>query len=215
MKKILRSFVKRLNPKQVASLVFKNKRFLILLLILPFIINMPVQAQERPNLPEAKIEARPIDQRAEVLQAYLAQYNSPMQYQAHSFVEAADTYNLDWKLLPAIAGVESTFGKHIPGGFNAWGWGVYGTQAIYFSSWRDGIFTLAKGLREGYLNKGLNDPYSMNRIYAASPSWGTKVSYFMQDLQNFADKFETDTAQVSQIGKDPNVAAVSGKLALR
>lgn len=201
----------------------KTKALVVFLsILLIFSLSRQVSAEKlvekepvQNNSISSEIEAKKLDNKARILSAYLANFDSPLQYHAQDFIDASEAYGVDWKLIPAIAGVESTFGKHIPGGFNAWGWGVYGTQAIYFSSWRDGIFTLAKGLREGYLNKGLNDPYSMNRIYAASPSWGTKVSYFMQDLQNFADKFETDTAQVNQIGKDPNVAAVSGKLALR
>ncbi|MBI2314596.1 glucosaminidase domain-containing protein, partial [Candidatus Daviesbacteria bacterium] len=145
----------------------------------------------------------------------LAKFNSPLQYHAQDFVDAADAYRLDWKLIPSIAGVESTFGKHIPGGFNAWGWGVYGTQAIYFDSWRDGIFTLAKGLKEGYLDKGLKDPYAMNRVYAASPHWGKNVTFFMQDLEKFASEFVDNDSDFSSLSKTPSIAAVSGQLALR
>ncbi|MCL4366458.1 hypothetical protein M1437_04495 [Patescibacteria group bacterium] len=201
----------------------KTKALVVFLsILLIFSLSRQVSAEKlvekdpiQNNSTSSEIEAKKLDNKAKILSEYLANFDSPLQYHAQDFIDAADSYGLDWKLIPAIAGVESTFGKHIPGGFNAWGWGVYGTQAIYFNSWRDGIFTLAKGLREGYLDKGLNDPYSMNRVYAASPFWGGKVSYFMQDLQSFADKFEANTTQVSQIGKDPIVAAVSGQLALR
>lgn len=161
------------------------------------------------------IEAKKLDYRAEILSSYLAKYNSPLQYHAQDFIDAADTYKLDWKMMPAIAGVESTFGKFIPGGYNGWGWGVYGTQAIYFTSWRDAIFTISKGLREGYLDKGLNDPYSMNRVYAASPTWGTKVSYFMNDIEKFAGSYETDNLKSTNVGTAPQIAAISGQLALR
>lgn len=163
----------------------------------------------------SQVEAKKLDKQAEILSKYLARFNSPLQYHAQDFIDASNTYQLDWKLLPAIAGVESTFGKQIPGGFNAWGWGVYGSQAIYFNSWRDGIFTIAKGLRENYLNKGFNDPFTINRVYAASPYWGRNVTYFMQDMENFAAKYETDNQETAQIGQPPNIAAVSGKLALR
>ncbi|MBI2314976.1 glucosaminidase domain-containing protein [Candidatus Daviesbacteria bacterium] len=162
-----------------------------------------------------QVEAKRMDNRAKILAQYLAKFNSPLQYHAQDLIDAADAYRVDWKLIPSIAGVESTFGKHIPGGFNAWGWGVYGTQAIYFDSWKDGIFTLAKGLREGYLDKGLKDPYAMNRIYAASPSWGKNVTFFMQDLEKFASEFVDNDSDFSSLGKTPNIAAVSGQLTLR
>jgi len=205
----------------------KNKMFVFVLIFLPFLF---LNTQVKARLPETgtvgqaekrvegstavQVEAKKLDNRAEILAAYLARFNSPLQYHAQDFINAANEYNLDWKLLPSIAGVESTFGKAIPGGFNGWGWGVYGTQAIYFNSWKEAIFTVAKGLRENYLNKGLTNPYSINRIYAASPYWGGKVSYFMNDLEKFANTFEGEDIQAS-IGFVPKIAALSGQLALR
>lgn len=164
-----------------------------------------------PNTQPEQVFSRKLDKEAEILSAYLSKFDSPMQYNAQDFIDAAREYNLDWKLLPAIAGVESTFGKQTPGGYNAYGWGVYGTQAMYFGSWREGMFAVAKGLRENYFNKGLTDPFSINRIYAASPFWGSKVSYFMQDLEKFANNYQQEN--VAQIGTSPNIAAVSGQIA--
>jgi len=188
----------------------------ILLLNLPSFSFTEKARAEKPLVEKTEldlIEKRELDGRAEILSNYLAKYNSPLQYHAQDFIDAADTYKLDWKMLPAIAGVESTFGKFIPGGYNGWGWGVYGTQAIYFTSWRDAIFTISKGLREGYLDKGLTDPYSMNRVYAASPTWGMKVSYFMQDIEKFAAQYEAEKSDSASLGTIPYIAAVSGQLA--
>lgn len=197
----------------------KIKALILLLIVLPFLsLNRQVSAEksvEKSDLPLHVIEAKKLDNKASILSEYLSSYNSPMQDQAQDFVDAANAYGLDWKLLPSIAGVESTFGKHIPGGFNAWGWGVYGTQAIYFNSWRDGMFTIAKGLRENYLNKGLTDPYAMNRIYAASPTWGSNVSYFMQNLDKFAQEYEARNIQPAKIESNPKIAANSGQLETR
>ncbi len=167
------------------------------------------------NNPGVEISAGKLNKEAEILAKYLARFDSPLQYHAQDFVDAARMYDLDWKLIPSIAGVESTFGKQIPGGYNAWGWGVYGTQAIYFSSWRDGIFTLAKGLREGYLNKGLTDPYAINRVYAASPRWGANVTFFMNDLNTFAAQYEADQNNLLSSQESPKIAAVSGTPVLR
>lgn len=197
------------------------KRHLVLFLLTTIsllFLSRPVLGDKMPETkPDTSqvIEAKKLDNKANILSGYLASYNSPMQYHAQDFIDASEAYGLDWKLLPAIAGVESTFGKHIPGGFNAWGWGVYGTQAIYFNSWRDGMFTIAKGLRENYLNKGLTDPYAINRIYAASQSWGGHVSFFMADLEKFANNFEGSKQDVTQVGQAPSIAAVSGQVALR
>lgn len=196
----------------------KTKLLLFLLLIIPFLFpNVQVRAERKleTTVPAVEVQAKKLDSRAEILAAYLAKFDSPLQYHAQDFIDASKVYGLDWKMLPSIAGVESTFGKQIPGGFNAWGWGVYGTQAIYFSSWREAIFTIAKGLRENYLDKGLQDPYTINAVYAASPYWGGKVSYFMQDLEKFAGNFEANKAQTKNVGSEPKIAATSGQLALR
>lgn len=164
---------------------------------------------------ESTIEFKALDQRALILTEYFAQYNSPLEYHAQDFVDAADTYGVDWKLVPAIAGVESTFGKFIPGGhapssisYNAWGWGVYGDQSLGFKSWRDGIFTVTGGLKKNYIDKGLTDPYAMNRIYAASPTWGSKVSYFLGSISKFADSYPN----TPKANLDTNVAADSARL---
>lgn len=149
----------------------------------------PVYAQSEQIV---QIEARPVDKRATILKDYLAKHNSPLEDSAQDFIDAADQYGLDWKLVVSISGVESTFGKYIPGGFNGWGWGVYGNNAIYFKSWREAIFTISKGLRENYVDKGYAEPYSMNRLYAASPNWGKNVTFFMNSIEKFAQNYPVD-----------------------
>lgn len=196
----------------------KKILLIFLLILLPFITSGPVVATDLSAEKMPWCKAKTLDRRAQMLQAYLAQYNSPLQYSAQDFVEAADQYQLDWKLVAAISGVESTFGKFIPGGrelpytsYNGWGWGVYGTQAIYFKSWQDGIYTVSRGLRENYFNKGYTDPYTINRIYAASPVWGAKVSYFLKDMAEFEKdyNFWVENPQFKV-----NIAGQSGLLAL-
>lgn len=205
--------------------MFKRK-VIALLLLLIFLINGPLgegnSTNQKPNTSSAEITTGEMDKRAQLLQAYLEKYKSPLSGHAQDFVEAADKYNLDWKLVAAISGVESTFGKFVPGGsgtpyssYNGWGWGVYGTQAKYFNSWREGIFTVSEGLRKNYFNKGLTNPYTINKIYAASPTWGAKVSYFLKDME----KFEKQYHQKAESDKAPalilKTAGTSATLALK
>lgn len=186
----------------------------LLLLPLIFLLISQGQAQAKVKIEEnaPKIEAKQMDRRAEVLQGYLAKYNSPMQYQAQDFIDAADASGLDWKLLPAIAGVESTFGKFIPGGYNAWGWGVYGNQAIYFSSWREGMFTVSAGLRKNYINRGLTDPASINRMYSTSSHWSSSVTYFLKDIEKFEARYERSQAHVASTNLIAQAAGSSAQL---
>lgn len=198
-----------------------SKKLTIIIFLIILIISLGASKDELraksvvKNSQTQEIYAQKLDPEAQILAKYLARFDSPLQYHAQDLVDAARTYALDWKMLPAIAGVESTFGKQIPGGYNAWGWGVYGDQAVYFNSWREGIFTIAKGLRENYFNKGLTQPYSINRAYATSPYWGWKVTYFMSDLERFAQKYRTTQEVADVTTSSIKIAAISGRLTLR
>lgn len=196
------------------QVIFKGSILILLIFSLAFSLDKARAFSGTPetNLNDQQvINTRKLDKEAEILSKYLAKHNSPLQYNAQDFVDAAKEYDLDWRLLPAIAGVESTFGKFTPGGYNGWGWGVYGTQAIYFKSWKEGIYTVSKGLRENYIDRGYTEPYSMNRAYAASPYWGGKVIYFMNDIERFAKRVQpVADIRASQL----KIAAISGKLAL-
>lgn len=168
----------------------KNK---LITLIVLFLITLTVPssvgnsdtAPINRQLITPELQVKEIDPRTKILSAYFAKYNSPFQYHAEDFINAADTYGVDWKLVPAISGVESTFGKNSYG-YNAWGWGIYGDQRLNFSSWKKGIFIVTEGLKKSYINDGLTNPTAMNRRYAASKTWGTRVNYFVNDLDNFA-----------------------------
>jgi hypothetical protein len=53
-----------------------------------------------------------IDNRAKNIDEYFAKYNLPLAGYGEAFVKVADKYDLDYRLLPAIAMRESTGGKH-------------------------------------------------------------------------------------------------------
>jgi hypothetical protein len=127
------------------------------------------------------------DSRVRILREYLEKYNSPLVPYAGTFVENADKYNLDWKLVAAISGVESTFGREIPNdSYNGWGWGIYGDNMIRFSSWNEGIQTISEGIRTKYMDKwGAKDVYEIGRLYAASPTWAQRVESIMNSIDNF------------------------------
>ncbi len=143
--------------------------------------------------------AKASDSRATILKNFLKQYNSPLTPFASDFVEIADKYDLDWKLVPAISGVESTFGQQIPHeSFNGWGWGIYGNNVIYFSSWEKGIETVSLGLRTNYIDKwGARDVYEIGRFYAASPTWAQRVDYFMRKIDEFKDQNLAQSLSIS------------------
>ncbi len=187
--------------------------------LLASVISLQPTAQGQVSTPIQKFEvsesvdSKQLDDRAKILADYLAAHDSPLQYHAQDFIDAADAYQMDWKLVPAISGVESTFGKAIPGGYNAWGWGVYGDQALGFKSWRDGIFTVSGGLKQNYIDKGLTDPFSMNHVYAASPAWGAHVNFFLNDLDNYVKNYPTQPQKQTEIKSQVKIAGASAQLA--
>jgi len=137
------------------------------------------------------------DYRLTILKKYLSQFNSPLIDHAQDFLDASDSYSVDWRLVPAIAGVESTFGKRIPGdSYNGWGWGVYGDKVLRFTSWRQAIFAVTKGLKQNYLDQGLTNPFSINKKYASDPEWGQTVTYFLNDLDYFTDTHTNPNALI-------------------
>jgi hypothetical protein len=123
------------------------------------------------------------DYRIEILRAYLTKHNSPLAEYADELVESADKYNIDWRLVPAISGVESTFGKRIPyNSFNAYGWA---NGAYNFKSWEDSIEIVSKTLREKYIDKGAPSISKIARRYAPpSSTWARNVKFFMRKIDS-------------------------------
>lgn len=144
----------------------------------PEVVQTPIPDQIKIS---EELEQKEKQEKVQRLQKFLKRYNSPMTNNAQDFIDASEQYNLDWKLVPSIAGVESTFGKFlIPSSYNAYGWGG-GT--IHFESWRDGIYTVSKGLSEKYAARGLITPYQIQPVYAPpSQTWGGKVTFFMGQI---------------------------------
>ena len=161
-------------------------------------------AQEKASMSSASIQTtveiqKGNDYRAKLLKRYLESKNSPLADNANDFIYYADRYNLDWKFVAAISGLESTFGQQIPNNsYNAWGWGIYGDNMIRFNSWKEGIQTISQGLRERYMDQWkAQNVYEIGALYASSPTWAVRVDGFMNDIQKFALNSPQDTLSLS------------------
>jgi hypothetical protein len=121
------------------------------------------------------------DRRSVKLKAFLTAKASPLADHTKDFVFFADQFNIDWRLLPAITGIESGFGKVIPvGSYNAYGWG---NGKIYFSSWEESIEVVSRALSEKYYQKGLDTPEKIGPVYAPpSPDWAGKIRVVMNQI---------------------------------
>lgn len=167
------------------------KRALLVLglLIFSLIFPNPTGAYEKASASSAFLRKPEVgeDRRVRILSLFLQSYRSPLAPSSEIFVREADKNELDWRLLPAIAGVESTFGKEIPNNsYNAWGWGIYGTNVIYFASFDEGIQTISNNLRSTYIDRwGAKTVFEIGRFYAASPTWAKRVVWFMNKIEQF------------------------------
>ncbi|RJQ36987.1 hypothetical protein C4559_04660 [Candidatus Microgenomates bacterium] len=178
--------------KNIKNFIFISQIFLSFL-VFPqtiFAASMSAAPKIAGNSANIEIKSNPIadDNREKILKKFLEKYNSPLKPVAKTFIAEADKNKLDWRLVAAISGVESTFGKEIPyNSYNAWGWGIYGDNMIRFSSFDEGITVISKGLRDRYIDSwGAKDVYQIGRYYAASPTWAQRVDYFMQKMEEFA-----------------------------
>lgn len=171
------------------------KQFLTILITIALsagmFISAPFVHAEAPEAGSAGLLAfhqAKIDTRADRLRNFLISFDSPLTDSADHFVAEADRLQLDWRLVAAIAGVESTFGKHIPyNSYNGWGWGVFTGQqdGIHFKSWEHGITQVSEGLRYTYVDKGAVTLDQIGRRYAASPTWSWKVRFFLNKIEAF------------------------------
>jgi hypothetical protein len=128
---------------------------------------------------------------AAAIDAYLASKGSPMVGQGAAFMASGMRWQVDPRLLVAIAGAESSFGQITCGPNNAWGWACPNDPAD-FATWAAGIDTVTEGLRRYYLDEGrtsvsliqqkycpvgaANDPTGLNN------HWTTNVTKFLVEL---------------------------------
>lgn len=126
------------------------------------------------------------DARAEIIRQYLSNYKSPLEPFAAQIVEVSEKYDLDFRLLVAIAQQESNLCKKIPpDSYNCWGWGIHERGTTRFTSYPEALEIVTQGLREDYLNKGYNTPEQIMKKYTplSSGSWAAGVNQFLQDME--------------------------------
>lgn len=127
------------------------------------------------------------DSRPVIVDNFLSRHRSPMSGMGAVFVREADKYNLDYRLLPAIAFQESTLGKKIPrGSHNAFGWAIYtgANSGATFNDWEHAIEVVAKGLKVKYLDQGLSTTEAIMGRYTpdSDGSWAFGVNFAIEEM---------------------------------
>ncbi|MBU3956991.1 hypothetical protein KKI19_01775 [Patescibacteria group bacterium] len=126
-------------------------------------------------------DARPV-----IIEKYLEKHNSPLLPYADVLLAASEEYDVDYRLIVAIAQCESNLCKKSPpDSYNCWGFENGTTQ---FLSWEQAINQVAKTLREEYLDEGMETPEEIMPKYAP-PSvekggpWAKCVEQFIEELE--------------------------------
>ncbi|MFH1833202.1 MAG: hypothetical protein ABH816_03530 [Candidatus Levyibacteriota bacterium] len=125
------------------------------------------------------------DIRVENVKQFLARYNSPLAPFAQNIVSSADSNNIDYRLIPAIAMQESNLCAKVPkNSYNCWGFGVYGNKVKRFENYGQAIEAVTKTLAQNYIQGGLQTPEEIMKKYTPSNdgSWAKSVNFFMNQL---------------------------------
>lgn len=97
------------------------------------------------------------------------------------YINAADKYNLDYRILPAIAQLESQCGKRYPkGSFNIFGWNSARTG---FTDFPTSVAFVSERLANGkyYAGKTLDKKLS---AYCPSPTYPARIKALMNEINN-------------------------------
>jgi hypothetical protein len=126
------------------------------------------------------------DSQTEIVRQFLARHGSPLEDYSPDIIAAAKRYDLDFRLLPAIAMQESNACKRvIADSNNCWGWGIYGGKVTRFSNYPEAIETISKTLSTKYRDRGLITPQELGQLYNPSNTnnWAENVQSFMDDMK--------------------------------
>lgn len=144
-----------------------------------------ISAEQEKSSEQLLSEFKTSDIRVANLKYYFRKYESVLYDKSEYFVAMADKYQLDYRLLPAIAMQESNLCKHIyAGSYNCWGWGIYGNKVTRFSSYEEAIETISRGLKKNYIDKGFTTPEEIMRKYTppSDGSWAFGVNFFLKAI---------------------------------
>lgn len=139
----------------------------------------------------------PLDQSSQVLGTQVTDWRpirvakflkgTPLEKYSTEIVAASDKYEIDYRLIPAIAMKESGAGRVTPKeSFNAWGFENGRTR---FESWEQAIDMVAKTLKTRYIAKGMDTPDKMMAVYAPPATengggWAIAINNYLSQMES-------------------------------
>ncbi len=131
------------------------------------------------------------DSRYDKLEIFFQSFGCPAPHYVNDYLGAADSYAIDYRLLPAISVLESTCGVYQRLN-NRWGWD---SARKGFSSVRAGLQYIARQLAEGrfYKNKSLEEKV---RTYNPNPEYALQVRKLMLKIDSRSAVLTQDAASI-------------------
>ena len=129
---------------------------------------------------------------------YFSACECPAGTKAARFIEEADEHHLDWRLLPSLAVVETSGGKHVRRRNNWFGWN---NGQARFASVDLAIHTVAERLAESdqYRGKGI---LAVLRLYNSKAGYPERVLSFMREIGPAQFTEKEGTSNVSERASD-------------
>lgn len=112
---------------------------------------------------------------------------TPLEDYSDLIVAISDKYEIDYRLIPAIAMKETGAGRAAPlESFNAWGFENGRTR---FESWEQAIESVAKTLKTRYVAKGMDTPDKMMPVYAPPAmenggGWARVINGYLAQMES-------------------------------
>lgn len=131
------------------------------------------------------------DTRYDRLESFFQSFGCPAPHYVNEYLGAADSYAIDYRLLPAISVLESTCGIYQRLN-NRWGWD---SARKGFSSFRAGLQYIARQLSEGhfYKNKPLEEKV---RMYNPNPQYARQIKKLMLKIDDRGAVRAQDAASI-------------------
>ncbi len=128
------------------------------------------------------------DARVHIVANFLKRHESPLQpYDdwGQKLVAIADTYNVDFRLLPAIAMQESNLCKKAPEGtHNCLGFGIHKRGTLGFDTYEEAFERAARELQQNYISQGRTTPEQIMRKYTpSSETWDDSVNQWIAEMK--------------------------------
>lgn len=117
---------------------------------------------------------------AERIRDYLERKDSPLRRYAAEIVRAGVRWKVDPRVVVAIAGLESDFGR-VRARYNAWGWGI---DQVRYSSWPNAIARFTKAFSLTFPSMRYGDFHAGAPRYApADPAeWVRKAAAYFKAI---------------------------------